>query len=999
MRIFRINMYIILSLLVLSTTAFANIITELKKKIDNRELVIACYEGEYEVVLELIRKGANVNLPGGIDGEYKVNSMAEIDRINNLLNSYSFLASEYDKKKFFDIDPVKQMKEIQDKYPGYSLKGSIHYNIYYKKINQGYSIIIDFDRNGKISLNAPLIIAIGKNHEIVKLLLNNGADPNVKAINGISALALATKLNDYESIEVLIKAGCKLDVFDSDGNSPLITACMECNYNIAIQLINSGADINFKGQDGKTALMSSLESGCLDIAGIIMKKEADINLEDKSGNTALHLAIKHNYTDIVKQLISLGANTKATDWNELDLIYAALLNNNNELLELFLRYEPDINTPSVDGMTPLIAATTLENSEAIKLLLKHGAQIDVKGMGGLSALGYAMMKGNINIVKLLIKSGADLQTTLADSTNLLLFATESEDLELVKYLLENDLYVNSSKSDQVTPLMIASGLGNLGIVKELIRVGANTNSEDINGRNPLIYACVSGNVDIVKILVNSGAKWETEQNDKSTYIKIAAKSNHVELLNYFINSGWDINKTSPDLVTPLMVASYNGNIEVVNILLHSNADINSIDNKDRTSLLYAVSGNYSNIAEQLIIAGAYPNVQDIEGNTPLMISCQKGNVEIFKGLIEANADYSNGEHRKSDYFKIAIANDYNTLISYLISIGWNQELQITEIFDLILLASINGNSDVSNLLIDGLSTIDSKNNDGQTLLMVSSAKGDINLIKYLIDKGASIDAKDNGSYTALMHAIASEQVEAVELLLKRDAFRLADKTSAMNLAIKSENCDIVRLLKNYGADPGRKGNKLCKNMLSPSERSEYLYTTKPIRFDVFKMVIAIGGSKPAMDNYDSRLGASFGFGLSFQIMQGLNLTGEAYYTASGYWFKEADTYWIHFWDVAPSIEYEFSSHFHVMGGMIFRNNFGGGDDGGLVGSPTDPSEVAFEDRFRKSSQAINFGIGYHGKSDVGHAIVELRYTSFIKDMFIDDYGKSGGLSFVLGFRL
>jgi ankyrin repeat protein len=77
---------------------------------------------------------------------------------------------------------------------------------------------------------------------------------------------------------------------------------------------------------------------------------------------------------------------------------------------------------------------------------------------------------------------------------------------------------------------------------------------------------------------------------------------------------------------------------------------------------------------------------------------------------------------------------------------------------------------------------------------------DIQIIELLLDNGADIDIEDSLCTTPLQHLILQEEecdsIQAIELLLKRGA----DHTRALNLAVDTDQKNIVRLLLKYNAD-------------------------------------------------------------------------------------------------------------------------------------------------------------------------------------------------------
>ena len=78
------------------------------------------------------------------------------------------------------------------------------------------------DINGSSSMGTPLMAAVvKKNIEIVKLLLDNKANPNISDASGTTALMFATIFKHYEIVEMLLKAAAIQDLKDIRGKSAI----------------------------------------------------------------------------------------------------------------------------------------------------------------------------------------------------------------------------------------------------------------------------------------------------------------------------------------------------------------------------------------------------------------------------------------------------------------------------------------------------------------------------------------------------------------------------------------------------------------------------------------------------------------------------------------------------------------------------------------------------------------------------------------------------------
>jgi hypothetical protein len=128
------------------------------------------------------------------------------------------------------------------------------------------------------------------NPELVQVLINAGADPNVK--NGSEQTALM-RLNERSSVEIvraLLDAGAKVNHKDEDGDTALHEAAALEKTEILQALLDSGAKVNARNKEGKTALMVAAEDGQLENVRALLWAGADARRKDNDGATALKYA-------------------------------------------------------------------------------------------------------------------------------------------------------------------------------------------------------------------------------------------------------------------------------------------------------------------------------------------------------------------------------------------------------------------------------------------------------------------------------------------------------------------------------------------------------------------------------------------------------------------------------------------------------------------------------------------------------------------------------------
>lgn len=159
--------------------------------------------------------------------------------------------------------------------------------------------------------------------EDVKMLLEAGADPNIKSVYGITPLMAAAFCSKYENdtLRVLLDAGANVNQQDNDGNTALMYAAKYTNlYSTedTIQyLLTSGADVNLQDKNGWTALMYAIRysqtSSTTNTVQMLIDADSDVNhssglFDDITPMKLLDLYPYSTSDDIIQMLLDAGAN-------------------------------------------------------------------------------------------------------------------------------------------------------------------------------------------------------------------------------------------------------------------------------------------------------------------------------------------------------------------------------------------------------------------------------------------------------------------------------------------------------------------------------------------------------------------------------------------------------------------------------------------------------------------------------------------------------------------
>jgi ankyrin repeat protein len=263
--------------------------------------------------------------------------------------------------------------------------------------------------------NTLLHLAIN-NHltDDAKMLIDNGAEVNIKNKSGITPLQMAVQNNNIDIIEYLVPKKIKPDfkiirygieheqispeiikylinnfdninIKDERDNTLLYYSIFNNDFIISKFLLDKGADPLIKNND-KFLLMDAIEEGyniSFNTIKILINYIPDINIIHEHKNTPLMSAISHKKEmDIIKYLISKGA---------------------------------DLNKQNIWGKTALIIAIEENYYNVVKYLVLIGADVNIKDKKGYTALSYAEEIGDGIVVDFLKDHGAKTSNELTES--------------------------------------------------------------------------------------------------------------------------------------------------------------------------------------------------------------------------------------------------------------------------------------------------------------------------------------------------------------------------------------------------------------------------------------------------------------------------------------------------------------------------------------------------------------------------------------------------------
>uniref|UniRef100_A0A0G4FWA0 Uncharacterized protein n=1 Tax=Chromera velia CCMP2878 TaxID=1169474 RepID=A0A0G4FWA0_9ALVE len=302
-----------------------------------------------------------------------------------------------------------------------------------------------------------LAVQNGKS-DLVRCLLDWGADPNIRKKNGKTALFLASERQEgaVEMTKMLLEAGANPDIGDQFQKTVLIWAAACGKEGIVRTLLEGGADVNLgcpAGRRGSTALMSASEKGHAGVVRILLEGGADLHRVDKERNTAVSLACENSNAEILSMLLQRGANPNTVGRNGGTLLYRASQDGNLDVLKVLLKWEAGVKIPIGSGHTPLMGAAQAAcgGLETAQILLAAGADVNAASVEGHTALMFALRSADADLVRMLLDAGAEVNAVDKDGWSALLNVCNSTERgdrrEVVKLLLEGGAHLCVQSAD------------------------------------------------------------------------------------------------------------------------------------------------------------------------------------------------------------------------------------------------------------------------------------------------------------------------------------------------------------------------------------------------------------------------------------------------------------------------------------------------------------------------------------------------------------------------
>ena len=270
--------------------------------------------------------------------------------------------------------------------------------------------------------------------EMVKILLDKGADMAVVNQDGDTPLINAVYYGHIEVARLLLDRGANLFVTNNNGSTPLIIAAVYNHFELVEFLLDKGADQTVVDQDGDSSLMCAILRGHLEVVRLLLDRGASLTTYNNAGFSPLSFAANHGHPNIVKLLLERGADLTITCQHGNPPTHYAAQNGHLEVVRLLLDKGADQTIIDHDGNTPLMDAIIDGHLEVIRLLLDRCAPLASTNNTAFSPLCLAASHGHLEVTKLLLERGVDAALSPEHRKKALDYATAKGHLEVTELL-------------------------------------------------------------------------------------------------------------------------------------------------------------------------------------------------------------------------------------------------------------------------------------------------------------------------------------------------------------------------------------------------------------------------------------------------------------------------------------------------------------------------------------------------------------------------------------
>ncbi|KAL7800003.1 ankyrin repeat-containing domain protein [Trichoderma ceciliae] len=318
------------------------------------------------------------------------------------------------------------------------------------------------------------------NTNIMELLLENGAAPDVADIQGFTPLLLAASANKMDAVRMLV--------------------------------IQHKVDCNIRDYYRSSALHYAVQNSNFDMTKLLLENGAQINVEDTAGYSPLSIAAEQGDVEILSLLLRNGADPNFIEFGLLGPLGFSARNGHEEIARILLKNtQADVNLQGMFGYTPFMEAISSMDLGTVKAFIES-PDLDPNERNSL----------NETALHIALSKDPTLQTAE------LLLSVEG-------------LRVDEQDDREMTPLMTVLSYmftspdkaRHMSFIEKLLATGeVDLNASNSQGESILQFAIRTKHAEVVQLLLNTGKMFIT-----SADVSLACSLGYWEIYDMVMKAG------------------------------------------------------------------------------------------------------------------------------------------------------------------------------------------------------------------------------------------------------------------------------------------------------------------------------------------------------------------------------------------------------------------------------------------------------------------------------
>uniref|UniRef100_A0A3B3YXC9 Death domain-containing protein n=1 Tax=Poecilia mexicana TaxID=48701 RepID=A0A3B3YXC9_9TELE len=302
----------------------------------------------------------------------------------------------------------------------------------------------------------------GKNKEATQFLLQRRVKVDQKDKYGMAPIHLAAWFGSLEILKLLVQAGAEQKVENEEGLNIMHCAAINNHTEIVEYIINDMQmkELNKEDQSGHLPFALAAEHGSIEMLKMLMEPYNMATMKpNKRGDTPLHLAARNGHLDAVQLLLQSFDTRDEVNMDGETALYQAADNSQEEcvlalpnscsfgdssLVQLLLEYNAHTDVQNQQLEAPLHLAVKNGHIPVIHSLVAAGCNINVRLQ---TALHLSAELGRTEVVEMLLKSGVDLQIRDRQGKTALGVAARANEVIIVDMIIKAERYYSWRKAN------------------------------------------------------------------------------------------------------------------------------------------------------------------------------------------------------------------------------------------------------------------------------------------------------------------------------------------------------------------------------------------------------------------------------------------------------------------------------------------------------------------------------------------------------------------------